>query len=251
MVPHLVARADELTLDHEDVIYAQWTGEPDIEDLVIKVRLPGLRGGGFTDEQIRSRILSCVPAGVDPAKADETISKVPRPELLKWMSNPSWTNLKVLVGQKVTYVERRKPLTDPLQERDPWMAAIQNKPNRSGPRTKPAMEETNKENASMTLIADIFRNEDGSTPGILPRLQHGCTGIILMRTDDFGHWMDIKPPMSPDELGVVVFPPLEHTPKDIPSQEITFPALLTGSNGTKSTTLVKGNLSSLEQNKSR
>ena len=174
---------------------------------------PMREGGGYEDP--RSAILEILMAkGLSAPEArdkcDEVLSKVPKDSVAAWLPKPSWQSLKTLVSNKVTFMPKNKQGKDPLTEKDPWMEALRdrNKSSSSKDNPKPFL---NPE-VHVHLIPQVWTNEDGSNPQILERVQHGSTGLALLSPQQFQNWIDVQLPLSCDELGIVVWPPMPDAP---------------------------------------
>ena len=177
------------------------------------------------------------------AKVEETLAKVTRPELLNWTQTPSWQSLKAMVGTRVTFISRKKE-EDPLMANDPWMSALRD--SKSKVDSKPPLKE--KEQVQVSLIPEVWSNEDGSEPQILDKPFNGATGIVLMTPTLFStSWQDTPLPLSTDELGVVVWPPIDPIPGNWTPDLVSFPARILSTS--ESTNLLRGHLFQFGQKK--
>ena len=224
----------------DDVIIIE---EDRTERAVSQVRIlrRGLRGGGYEDprsaiQQILMAKGLTAPEARD--KCDEVLSKVPKDSLEAWLPKANWQSLTTLVSNKVTFMPKHKQGKDPLTEKDPWMEALQDrhKPSSSKDHPKPFL---NPE-VHVHLIPQVWTNEDGSNPQILERVQHGSTGLALLSPQQFQNWTDVQLPLSCDELGIVVWPPMSDTPSTLTHTMVKFPAHVHTT--TTSTTLLVGQL---------
>ena len=192
----------------------------------------GLRGGvaDRSEDEIRSSLSALLQSkglqGKDlQQKLEETVARIPKHDLQGWAAKGTWQALKQTVGTRITFLSRQKKEHDPWEDSDPWSQALSSKDP--------------KPNASNVLIPQVWEKEDKTTPGVLERPTRGSTGLAIMSPQDFiNTWTATSMPASPDELTVVVWPPLHEEVQSIPHEAVIFPArvLQQGS----SVTLLKG-----------
>ena len=191
------------------------------------IRERGLPGGAVSDHDIRKVLVETLqPRGLQhtalEAKVEETLSKVSRAELAQWMSNPTWPALKALVGNRITYLARPKKDIDPLMQSDPWASALKARDTAASSKIPPPDNQP-----QVSLISEVWTNEDGSAPHVLDRPQNGSTGIVLVSPQNFiSDWQDTQLPLSADEILLIVWPPIQPPPVGVTFEQVTFPARL-------------------------
>ena len=152
------------------------------------------------------------------------LGKVGRSELAHWIETPTWQTLKTLVGTRITFIAKGRREVDPLVSNDPWAQALKlQDPASSSSRARPVDHQP----AQVSLIPEVWTNEDGSIPQVLDRPQNGSTGIVLVSPQQFlSDWQDTPLPLSADELLLIVWPPIQPPPAGTQFTPVTFPARL-------------------------
>ncbi|CAE7614798.1 unnamed protein product [Symbiodinium sp. CCMP2592] len=202
--------------------------------------------GGASEQQVRDKLTSTLKGkGLqDPDlthKVQETMNVLEKQDLVKFHgSSDPWRTLKQLVGNRITFIKRGQSQgpKDPWLTMDPWREAK----NKATSSNTPGVPQVSKTPLSILPLRDAFRNEDGTHPVVLDKLQHGSSGLVMLNPTQFHEWADVPRPISPDEISAIVFPPLGplDTPKDWNIQTVDFPATLTGTK--EMPTLLKGSL---------
>ena len=199
----------------------------------LKIRERGLPGRAISDQDIKDRLVETLQTrGMQQSavegKVQETVSKLSRAELAHWATNPSWATLKALVGNRITFFAKPKKEEDPLMTADPWAVALKAKGSSSSSRLPNADPQPH-----VSLIPDVWTNEDGSVPQTLDRPRNGATGIVLVSPQQFvADWQDTILPLSADELLLIVWPPIQPPPTDAAFEAVTFPARLVAAQAT-------------------
>ena len=164
-------------------------------------------------------------------KLEETFARIPKQDLQGWAAKGTWQALKQTVGTRITFLSRQQKEHDPWEDSDPWSQALSSK----DPKPKDKQLKTPPQ---IVLIPQVWENEDKTSPGVLERPTRGSSGLAIMSPQDFiNTWAATSMPASPDELTVVVWPPLHEEVQSIPHEAVIFPARVLQQG---SVTLLKG-----------
>ena len=248
------AKLGQMSLDGTDLLIHSDT-LVDFNRECLTLSLAGLPGGS-PEAAIRAKILQIlsdknVPEEVAKTKVDDALRLCGK-QLEGWLGNPTWQNLKAVVGTKVTFVDRKKGKEgpDPWLLDDPWKKAASSsrEPNSTG--GNPKLKQTAQ--SEITPIPEAWQNEDGTCPSLLSKLQVGNCGLVLMTKSQLEAWVDTATPLSVDELSVIIFPPLATTdplPASWGTPEVVeFPARVSNPQGANlpriedTTALLRGSL---------
>ena len=236
----IVAELNGYLIHHNDILMSGPYAP--LAEATLVFRPKGLRGGApaeKSEEAIRTMMSSLLQSkGLQgkalQSKLAEAFDKLTKAELVTWSQKGTWQALKTVVGTRITFLERQRRGTDPWTESDPWSEALAS----SSKDTKPMNSKPNL-TPQISLIPDVWQNEDTTKPNVLERPSKGSTGISIMSPQDFNStWASVNMPASPDELTVIVWPPSPELLEDIPHECVVFPARV--HSNSSSVTLLRG-----------
>ena len=237
----IVAELDGFLVGHDDILMGDLTSR-DVFQSTIVFRPRGLRGGAPSErgeEAIRDMLSSLLQTKGLQGKALQTklaeaFQKLSKAELVAWSQKGTWQALKMMVGTRITFLERQRRDKDPWTVSDPWSEAL------ASSSTDPKKATSKPDSApQISLIAEVWQNEDLTQPTVLERPSKGSTGISIMNPAEFNTtWSSESMPASPDELTVVVWPPSPEMCEDIPHENVVFPARVYSNSS--SVTLLRG-----------
>ena len=224
---NIVAELDGFMVHQDDVIMAG-ANVPGSYQSVLLFRPCGLRGGVHPEkgeEAIRAMLSNLLQTKGLQGKALQTklaeaFDKLTKSELVAWSQKGTWQALKTLVGTRITFLERQRRDKDPWSETDPWSEALAS--SSKDPKPVPSKQSPTPQ---ISLIPEVWQNEDTTRPVVLERPSKGSTGISIMSPQEFNStWAEVNMPASPDELTVIVWPPAPEELPDVPHESVVFPA---------------------------
>ena len=162
----IVAELDGFLVGHDDILMGDLTSR-DVFQSTIVFRPRGLRGGAPSErgeEAIRDMLSSLLQTKGLQGKALQTklaeaFQKLSKAELVAWSQKGTWQALKVMVGTRITFLERQRRDKDPWTVSDPWSEALAS--SSSDPKKATSKPDSAPQ---ISLIAEVWKTRISRNP---------------------------------------------------------------------------------------